>query len=151
MSKKAVKFGNKFRYSVIFLPFTGKIFRYMENSTKDKIEKILRKIQTTRKNKGLSHENMSFELDISASAYNKIERGETSITLERFLKIIDVLELSISDAFDIRTGDILNQDLKDNAIGKVETLYQENKETNEKFILALQEEIVFLRKLLDTK
>lgn len=150
MSKKVVKFGNKFLYLVNFLTFTVKIFRYMENLTKDKIEKILRKIQTTRKNKGLSHENMSFELDISASAYNKIERGETSITLERFLKIIDVLELSISDAFDIRTGDIIH-DLKDNAIGKVETLYQENKETNEKFILALQEEIVFLRKLLDSK
>lgn len=150
MSKKVVKFGNKFHYLVNFLTFTVKIFRYMENLTKDKIEKILRKIQTTRKNKGLSHENMSFELDISASAYNKIERGETSITLERFLKIIDVLELSISDAFDIRTGDIIH-DIKDNAIGKVETLYQENKETNEKFILALQEEIVFLKKLLEKK
>ena len=104
----------------------------MENVSKEKIDKILKRIHFTRKNKGLTHENMSFELDISPSAYNKIERGETSITLERFLKIIDILELSIPDVFDVRTGDLLNQDLKDNSIGKVDVLYQENKEKSEK-------------------
>jgi hypothetical protein len=40
--------------------------------------------------------------------------------------------MPITEAFDIKTGDVLNQELKDNAIGKVETLYQENKEKSEK-------------------
>jgi transcriptional regulator with XRE-family HTH domain len=119
----------------------------MENNLSEKVEKILKKIRETRKNKGLSHESMAFELDISPSAYNKLEHSVTTLSLERFLKIAEILNIPLSDAFDIKTGDIIH-DIKDNAIGKVETLYQENKETNEKFIQSLQNEIQFLRELL---
>lgn len=66
---------------------------------------------------------MVFELDMSPSAYNKLEHSATTLSLERFLKITKILNNPLSNAFDIKTGDII-QDLKDNAIGKVETLYQ---------------------------
>ena len=70
----------------------------MEKSNKevtDSVEKILKKIRETRKLKGLSHENMAFELDMSPSAYNKLERSETTLSLERLLKITHNLRVSI--------------------------------------------------------
>lgn len=123
----------------------------MEEKTTTNIDKILKKIRDTRKNKGLSHENMAQELNMSPSAYNKLERSETTLSLERLLKIKDILDLPFSDLFELKTGDTYNQDLKDNAIGNVQNLYQENKEINEKLIQTLQEEIVFLRGLLKEK
>lgn len=104
----------------------------MENNLSERVEKILKKIREARKTKGLSHESMAFELDMSPSAYNKLEHSITTLSLERFLKISEILNMPITEAFDIKTGDVLNQELKDNAIGKVETLYQENKEKSEK-------------------
>ena len=104
----------------------------MENKLSERVEKILKKIREARKTKGFSHESMAFELDMSPSAYNKLEHSITTLSLERFLKISEILNMPITEAFDIKTGDVLNQELKDNAIGKVETLYQENKEKSEK-------------------
>ena len=104
----------------------------MENKLSERVEKTLKKIREARKTKGFSHESMAFELDMSPSAYNKLEHSITTLSLERFLKISEILNMPITEAFDIKTGDVLNQELKDNAIGKVETLYQENKEKSEK-------------------
>lgn len=119
----------------------------MENANKeikDSIEKILRKIRETRKQKGLSHESMAHELNMSASSYNKLERSETTLSLERLLKIKLILDLPFSDLFELKTSDIYNQDLKDNAIGhldsndntiiyqQVENLYQDSREKSEK-------------------
>lgn len=130
----------------------------MEHTISDNIERILKKIRETRKLKGLSHENMAHELNISPSAYNKLERSETTLSLERLLKIREVLELPFSDLFEIKTGDVYHQDLKDNAvghldlkdqsIGNVQNLYQENREIIEKLIQNQQDEIQFLRELL---
>ena len=122
----------------------------MEINTKGNTDKILKKIREARKNKGLSHESMAFELDMSPSAYNKLERCETTLSLERFFKIIEILNIPLTDAFDIKTGDNIH-DIKDQAIGKVEHLYQENKEVYEKLIAAKDEQINLLKELLASK
>jgi transcriptional regulator with XRE-family HTH domain len=125
----------------------------MEDTDKqisENVEKILKKIRETRKIKGLSHENMAHELNMSSSAYNKLERSETTLSLERLLKIKEILELPFSDLFEINNRDVYNQDLKDRSIGigSVNNLYQD---TNEKFIISLQDEIKFLREQLNKK
>lgn len=132
----------------------------IEKEIEDCIARILKKIREARKLKGLSYENMALELNISPSAHNKLERSETTLSLERLLKIRQILDLSFSDLFEIKTGNVYNQDLKDHAIGhldlkdysiayqQVENLYQDNKETNEKFIKSQQDEITFLRELI---
>ena len=123
----------------------------MEEKIATNIKKILKMIRDARKIKGLTHENMAYELNMSPSAYNKLERSETTLSLERLLKIKDILDLPFSDLFELKTDYTFNQDLKDNAIGNVQNLYQENKEINEKLIQTLQEEIVFLRGLFKEK
>ena len=104
----------------------------MGKSYTEKIDKVLKRIRENRKTKGYSHDYMATMLDISPSAYNKLERNETNLSLERLLVITDILELPITEVLDIKTGDTFNQDLKDNSIGRVETLNQDNKDKTEK-------------------
>ncbi|MDD3773325.1 MAG: helix-turn-helix transcriptional regulator [Weeksellaceae bacterium] len=104
----------------------------MSNNYPEKVEKVLKRIRENRKLKGFSHEYMASLLDISVSAYNKLERNETTLSFERLLSITDILEIPLSEMLEIKTGDTLNQDLKDNSIGKVETLHQESKDKTEK-------------------
>lgn len=138
------------------------IFHFMKTNTPISIRKILNKIRQTRKKKGLSQENMAFELDISPSTYNKIERHEITLSVERLLKIADLLETPISDIFNLRSADVFNQNMKDNSIGKAGNVYREKKEIIEKNellykdllqnkdnqICQLQDEIHFLRELI---
>jgi transcriptional regulator with XRE-family HTH domain len=97
----------------------------MKNYTPIKVEKILKKIRETRKLKGLSHENMAHELDISPSAYNKLERSETTLSLERLLKIIEILEISLYDIFEIESESILKQNLKEFSFRNADNIHKE--------------------------
>ena len=141
-----------FRFSDTFYTFAKKIFRFMENS-KETVSKIVNKIRDIRKQKGYSNEAMAMDLDISTSAYNKMERMEVSISLERFIKIREILNVPYSDFFDCTTKNIYKQDLKDHSIGhyEVETLYQENREVYEKLLAAKEEQILLLQKMLEMK
>ncbi|HUH26114.1 MAG TPA: helix-turn-helix transcriptional regulator [Flavobacterium sp.] len=114
----------------------------------EEVEKIISKIRESRKEKGYSHDVMAVELGISPSAYNKIERLESKLTLERFLQIKKILEKDYSDFFDIKTDKIFNQTINDQAFGNVEHFYQDNKEVYEKLILAKDEQIALLKSLL---
>ena len=131
----------------------------MEN-TKESVEKIIKKIREIRKEKGYSNEAMAMDLDISTSAYNKMERMEASISLERFIKIREILDVPYSEFFDCTTKNVYNQDLKDRSIGhyEIQTLNQENQEVTKKLIsnydqqiVHLKEEIEFLKKLVAGK
>ncbi|HLW63043.1 MAG TPA: helix-turn-helix transcriptional regulator [Flavobacterium sp.] len=129
----------------------------MDKSYTEKIDKVLKRIRENRKTKGYSHDYMAAMLDISPSAYNKLERNETNLSLERLLVITDILELPITEVLDIKTGDTYNQDLKDNSIGRVETLNQDNKDKTEKIehlyqqLLKEKDETIKMLKELVTK
>ena len=117
------------------------------------METIIDKIKTIRDKKGYSHEYMGHHLDISQVAYSKIEKNETKLSVERLYKIAEILETSVASILDISPNNIYTQNNNnDNATvivhQEVEHLYQDHKETNEKFIASLQDEIHFLRELL---
>lgn len=131
--------------------FVFKIFRFMENDIKNEMERVLVKIREARKEKGYSHEVMAYELGISPSSYNKIERKESRLTLERFLHIKTILEKDISDFFEVKANKVFNQDLKDYSVGNVENLHQENREVYEKLIQAKDEQIELLKQMLKIK
>jgi len=56
------------------------------------MENIIKIIHFIRNKKGFSYENMAIELNLSTSAYRKIETGETKLTLERLIQISKILE-----------------------------------------------------------
>lgn len=121
----------------------------------EQVEKVLEKIKEARKLKGLSHENMAAELGISQAAYTNIEKNESKLTIERFLKITEILEKPTYHFFESSPNNIYyNQPTAEHAIGYQQNLYQENKDTQAKLaetyeasIQNLKEEIAFLREL----
>jgi transcriptional regulator with XRE-family HTH domain len=119
----------------------------------DIVRSIINKIRDVRKQKGYSNEAMAMDLGISTSAYNKMERMEAAISLERFIKIREILNIPYSEFFDAATKNIYRQDLKDNSIGhyEVQTLYQENRDVYEKLIASKDEQINLLKGLLGNK
>lgn len=65
--------------------------------------RIGEKIRKIRELKGLKQENIAKELGMSLGGYGKIERGESSISIERLQKIAEALELA--DGMDIMKFD----------------------------------------------
>jgi transcriptional regulator with XRE-family HTH domain len=53
------------------------------------------RIRKLRESKDYTQDNMAAELEITAGAYAKIERGETDPSATRLLKIAEILEVDI--------------------------------------------------------
>ena len=120
------------------------------------MEKVLSNIRKTRNLRGYSLENMAMELNISDSAYRKIENNQTKLSLERFLQIAKVLDVSVNELIGEKSHREYNQNNNEQGtfIGhqEFENFYQENKEINQKLLNSFestiklqQEEILFLR------
>ncbi len=58
--------------------------------------KVLERIRNLRLLKGYTQEYMATRLEMDPSNYGRIERGEAKLTLERFLKICQILDESPS-------------------------------------------------------
>ena len=121
----------------------------------NKIEILIKRISVTRKNKGLSYENMADELSLTPAAYRKIEIGETKLTVERLFQISGILDASLSELLEI-DSDLFQQ--TENEIKyrqKIDNLYQENKAISQNLIEGMKDkishyvsEIEFLRDLV---
>ncbi len=61
---------------------------------------ILEKIRTTRVSKGYTQDYIAEKLGIDAVNYGRIERGQARLTLDRFLKICEILEIEPAEFFE---------------------------------------------------
>lgn len=62
-----------------------------------------KKLRTLRQQKGLSQENIAHELGISQKAYSKIEKGESSLSHDKIIKIAKILETTPKEICPIHT------------------------------------------------
>ena len=112
------------------------------------MEKIIKKIAEIRSKKGFSYENMAHDLDLSTSAYRKIETGETKLTVERLVDISKILETPLNDLLDTDSQKNFNQENKDNASGfqgfDYKTYY-EYSEVSKKLIEVYEQQIKDLK------
>lgn len=123
------------------------------------VEKVLSRVIETRKKRGLSQENMALELGISQAAYTNMENNESKLTVERLLKVAQILKKPVYYFFEVSPQKINNVNNYDSSVGYLqdfENLYQDNKETYEKLeasykesIENLKQEAIFLRKLIE--
>lgn len=117
---------------------------------------IGKKIRKIRELHGLTQEYVAHVLNITQTAYCKIEKGETRITIERLVQI--------SMIFGMRENDILNFDEKfviHNTVNKQSgtsenmtinySLVEKEVKMYEERIKWLEEEIIFLRKQMESK
>ena len=122
---------------------------------KEKTIKVIQKIMAIRSKKGYTYENMSDELEITPSAYRKIETGETKLTVERLFKIAEILDERVSNLLEA-DATVFNQTNNDNSTGyqyqqTIENLFQENKDVYEKLITSKDEQINLLKNLMEKK
>jgi transcriptional regulator with XRE-family HTH domain len=73
---------------------------------------IGQQIRKIRHAKDLTQDNLAFELGITKSAYSKIEREESNISIKRLEQIAKVLEVDIVDFFKEETDDNTAEDSK---------------------------------------
>ncbi len=66
------------------------------------------KIRLVRQAKGLTQEDVAEKLGLSPNAYGDIERGDSDPKLSKLQKIADILEMDLSDLFDLSDKAVLN-------------------------------------------
>jgi transcriptional regulator with XRE-family HTH domain len=117
-----------------------------------KVEDVLKRIKEIRVKKGFSQESMVLNMkkEISQVAYQKLENNKTKLTVERLFEIMEILEVSIEDVFEVKTKEQYVQNNAEGSTGflqkkqqQIENYYQDNKEKNEQ-IVAQHEKIVAL-------
>ncbi len=68
----------------------------MNKNVKKKFGKNLRKY---RKQKGLSQEDLSLELELDGSYIGKVENAKLNITIDKIISIADFLGIEVIDLF----------------------------------------------------
>lgn len=119
---------------------------------------ITNKIKKLRIAKGYSHTDMADRLNITRSAYQRLESGKTYSWAKYLDEIMTTLETTPKEFFSDIGKKIIHQINQDQAIGYInENLYQENREITEQLIKAkddliaqLQKEIEYLKSKITT-
>ncbi len=118
-----------------------------------KIENLLSKIQELRKQRGYSLENMADELNLSHSAYYKLENNQSRLTVERLMEISRILDTSLFELLNEVSEKKYNQ--KNNVEGGVIITkreleyFEKDKQLTDKIINVFEEEIKHLKSEID--
>ncbi len=116
----------------------------------ESIENVLEKLKTYRKNSGISHEDIAFKLNISQAAYTNIENQNSKLSVERLLKIAEILQKPVYSFFNETPKTIYNQEIKESSVGHQEAkeIHNIGKELLEELIKSKDEQIAMLKDLL---
>ncbi len=72
------------------------------------MKKILEKIRNIRLSHGYTQEYMAEKLGIDTVNYGRIERGKSKLSLERFIRICEILEVSPTDLLNNEKNGIID-------------------------------------------
>lgn len=112
---------------------------------------IALKIKNARKNKGISQKDIAEKLNMSQSAYAKLENGFTKIDISRLVVISEILEVDPNEFIQIHEGKTFNFNNNQITNGPNENFYSGMKEAYETMIKHLKEEVAYLRKELSKR
>lgn len=115
------------------------------------MENIISKIRKARYDKGYSHEYMAHMLNLSPSAYTKIERMYTRLSVERLFRIAEILDISLEHLLNIKAETKthpVNETIGPKDID-IKILYQHNHESIEKLLKSKDESIENLQNQLE--
>jgi len=114
------------------------------------------KLIEVRKSKRIPQEQIAEYLNMSVSCYNRREKGLVYIKNEEWEKLAKILDVPLSEIYeaDERQSNTCNDNASANFIGtnlgtsNIYTIPKELLETQQKYILILEEKIKELEKLL---
>jgi transcriptional regulator with XRE-family HTH domain len=111
------------------------------------------KIKKVRELRNFTQEHMARELGITQESYSRIESNKSPITIERLMKISEVLKTDMMELlkFDEKVifQNIVNHQQANNNF--IQHHNEVTKEFYERIIQELKDEIIFLRGLLQDK
>ena len=108
-------------------------------------------IRAIRESRGYTQEYMAEMLDICQSTYANLESGKTTLSVNRFLRIAEILETDFVDLVDQHKS--IHETAVDKNKGLIPlraNLHEETKSVYEQLINELRNEIDFLRSLIRT-
>ncbi len=111
-------------------------------------------IKKFRELKDITREQMAADLDMSVSGYSKIERNEIDLTISRIQEIAKLLNVDISQLMNFDASQIFNvsnNQLVQGLGAKAENMHFHGDDYKEKYIKALEAEIVRLKKIAKEK
>lgn len=108
-------------------------------------------IKRFRELRGFTQDFMADKLNLTQSAYGKIEKETVKLTIERLQKIAEILEVDLANLINAKNQNIFNLYNNAQANGYIENQYSAMKETYEKLVQAKQDEIDFLKEMLGKK
>jgi transcriptional regulator with XRE-family HTH domain len=73
-------------------------------------EQVIYLIKKTRKEKNINQKEMAEKLEISQTQYNFYENGKSEMTITKFLKILEILQVNLNDFFNFQNN-ITKEDL----------------------------------------
>ena len=113
--------------------------------------KIGNKIKKLRELKNLTQDHMAKSIGITQSAYSRIELGETEITYSKLEKISEELGMKPEEIISFNETMVFNVMNNQTGNGLVinNQVTDENKSLYDKLIQQLQEENIYLKKLIE--
>jgi transcriptional regulator with XRE-family HTH domain len=103
---------------------------------------IISNIKKFRELKNITREQIADELELSASGYSKIERGEIELSVTRLLQIANVLDIEVAKImnFDVTTIFNISNNSGMNGQVKVDNYTNSKDEYLEKYVKILESE-----------
>jgi transcriptional regulator with XRE-family HTH domain len=102
------------------------------------------RIRKTRELRGLSQDNIAFELGISQPSYARLEKEDTRISITRLIQIAGILKTTVAELINEKISKVINQQNSENPQANVDNIIQADRD----HIQTLKDEIVFLRKIV---
>ena len=103
-------------------------------------------IRSCRESRGFSQDYMADMLDIAQSAYANLESGKTTMSIDRLIRITEILDLDIHQVL-MKSIPVLHHD-DSSTDQRRHFLYPDTKEAYDLLIGELRNEIEFLRSLI---
>ena len=112
---------------------------------------IISNIKKFRELKNITREQIADELELSASGYSKIERGEIELSVTRLIQIANVLDIEVSKImnFDVTTIFNISNNTGMNGQVKVDNYTNSKDEYLDKYVKLLELENESLKSKLN--
>ncbi|MEZ4988091.1 MAG: helix-turn-helix transcriptional regulator [Saprospiraceae bacterium] len=105
----------------------------------------IHRIKAIRKQKNMQQQEVAERLNISQSAYAKIENGQSKVDTDRLLQLADIFEVPYDSLLPGENNSHFSNNQITNAASFVEHFYASSKEAYEQHITQLMEVIRGLR------
>lgn len=115
---------------------------------------IAENIKKFRELADISRKEMAAHLELSLSAYSKIERGETDLTISKIEKIAQVLNIELSQLMNFDASQIFNISGNQNVQAvapKAQNMNFYGDDYKEKYIKMLEAEVERLKTIIGNK